>query len=101
MATRSDQDILRVNCFLLVSSTGQVRVTKNRPLVRMDEISLGINVEMPRSLFRKPTLSATLIVPESAGNPDTIPVDVQDAVRDAIETSTGLQVRLAVEAPDR
>lgn len=96
MAT-SNQDTLRIKCFLLVNSTGQVRVTKHRALVKADEISMGLNLELPRSLFRKPTLSATLIVPESAGNPESIPVEVQDTVRDAIVASTGLQVRLMVE----
>jgi hypothetical protein len=94
-----NKDTLSVDCFLVVNSAGSVRVLKNRPVVDFDEVSLGLKVELPRSLFRKPRLSATLIVPESAGTPDTIPVEVQNNVREAIEQATGLQVRLTTELP--
>lgn len=88
--------IMSVRCHLTISSRGAVRVTKNKPALDFDEISVALQLDLPQAIFAKPQLSAVLVVPDSAIMPSEIPVDVTNNVREAIEQSTGLMVHLTV-----
>ena len=82
-----------------MNSSGSVRVTKSKPDLRMDEITIGLSIELPRALFVKPQLSGTLVIPEEAALPVELPVEMTANVRDAFEAASGMRVELTVVPP--
>jgi hypothetical protein len=92
---------MNIRCFLTVKSSGAVRVTKNKPALDYDEITIGLQLELPRALFEKPQLAATLIVPAGAALPSELPVEVVGNIRDAVESASGMEVRLSMALDDR
>jgi hypothetical protein len=51
---------------------------------------------LPNALFQKPALEATVVIPESAAMPQQLEADVIANVKEAIETASGLEVKLRV-----
>lgn len=88
---------MKSNFYLTVNSRGGVKVTKNRPNVDFDEISIRMDLDVPDMLFKKPQLTASITIPESAAVPKEIDVEMQDNIQNAIETATGLNVRLTIQ----
>ncbi len=87
---------MKVSFYLVVNSGGSVKVYKNKPNLGWDEISIKQNLELPDALFQKPSLEATVIIPDDAAMPKTIDADVVADVHAAIKSATGLEVRLNV-----
>lgn len=102
---------MNVNCYLVVQGKrpryatgepgrrepGQIRITKTRPNTAADEIAVKLDIEIPDSLFIKPTLEARVTVPEGAGYGPAITTEVADNLADVIRQQTGLTVRLSVD----
>lgn len=87
---------MKLTCHLIVKKSGSVRISKSRPNVKGDEISIAMNLDLPDILFRKPQLQANIVIPEKAVNPKEITVEIADNIREAIEQATGLDVTLEV-----
>jgi len=84
----------KIKFFLVVNRNGTVKAVKNRPDLRADEVSLGMTLELPLSLFDRPQFEATLRIDESAVQRPEISAETLDATRQAIEQGTGMQVSL-------
>lgn len=52
--------------YLVVNEKGKTRVTSNIPSLSSDEIAIQLNLEIPKKLFKKPTLKADLKIDDSA-----------------------------------
>ncbi len=91
---------MTIKCFLTVNSSGSIRVTKGRPALDFDEITIGLNLELPKALFDKPQLSAHLTIPDDAALPRELPVDVVANVHEAIQQASGMSVKLSVVGPE-
>lgn len=89
-----------VECYLIVSARGAVRVTKGAPDLKWDEIAVKVKLKLPRGMFTKPTIEAVVTVPDSAAKPPTIEADVIENVGEAIRLATGMHVELIVRSPD-
>lgn len=76
---------------------GNVRVTKTKPNTAADELAVRLEIEIPDSLFSKPTLEARVSVPEGAGYGPAITTEVADNLADVIRQQTGLVVRLSAD----
>lgn len=83
--------------YLTVNSNGTTKTTKSKPALDWNEIAIHVKLDLPDSLFRKPQLNATISVPESAVEPREITAEMQDNIKDAIEVSTGMEIRLSIE----
>jgi len=66
----------------------------------MDEVAVSVTLEIPDQMFRKPQINATIRIPDEAATPHEIEAGVLDNVKEAIETSTGLQVVLTIQKND-
>ena len=86
---------MKIKFYLVVNSNGTIRTTKNPPDTKWDEVAILITLELPRALFQKPRLEATLQVPESAVTAPVIPVETRDNIKSAIESAAGMEVRLS------
>lgn len=80
--------------WLVINKNGIKTVRKSKPSLDWDEIAVKINIDVPRQLFDRPTLEATLVVtdvPNNAYRPDV----VLDTV-DLIEQQTGAKINFTV-----
>lgn len=84
--------------FLTVSRNGSVKATKNHPNLDWDEISIGMTLDIPDQIFKKPLLTASITIPEDVAMKSPINAEVADNVAEAIEQSTGLKFVIKVEA---
>lgn len=91
---------MKTQFYLIVNDGGSVRTVKSRPDLKWNEIAVYLTLELPHQLFQKPQLSASIIVEESQVAPTQIDVETQNNVKEAIESSTGLQVVLKLENPE-
>lgn len=87
---------MKVSCYLFVNSVGSVRITKMRTAPKSDEVVIGLDVQLPDALFKKPHLSAVLTIPEEAAIPAELPVDVVANVHEAIRAASGMEVKLSI-----
>jgi hypothetical protein len=93
---------MKVGFYLAVNSGGSVRAVKRQPDLAQDEICIYVTLELPERLFDKPSLQATLTIPDEVAMPASIPVDVKSNVKEAIEGATGMNVYMAwQESGDR
>lgn len=80
--------------WLVINKNGVKAVRKSKPALDWDEIAVKINIDVPKELFQRPTLEATLTVkdiPNNAYMPDV----VLDTV-DLIEQQTGAKINFTV-----
>lgn len=82
--------------WITVNASGSMRLTKARPAMRWDEISLQIDVTIPDEMFRRPHLQASIKVPDEAVQQRVISTDVIDNVQESIRQATGLEIAVKV-----
>lgn len=91
---------MKTNFYLTVNSNGNVKVTKNPTRVDMKEVSIGVNLELPDVLFKRPQIQATINIGEEYARPFIIDADTAGLVKNAIEQSTGLDIKLSIVNPE-
>ena len=71
---------------------GTVRVVKSKPACARDEVAIKLSLDIPDTLFVRPSLEAHISVP-MPGDP-VITADVQERISEIIQQQTGLTVRI-------
>jgi len=89
---------VNVEKWLVVKSNGAARLTTRKPALDDDEIAMRLSITIPNGIFHRPTLTATIAVPDSAVPPATIAADVVSDVEDTLR-SAGMQVLVALRGP--
>jgi hypothetical protein len=87
---------MKTEFYLVVSKTGSVRTVKNRPALDWNEVSINLNLNLPDTLFSKPLLKAELQVNPDSVTPQTISVDMQNNIKEAIQQHTGVPIIITV-----
>jgi len=90
---------MHTSFWAVVSRNGSITTRKTRPSVRMDEVAIKIDLEIPNALFEKPLLSAKVKIPSDAVSQPEITAEIQDNVKNLIESATGLNIDLRVVEP--
>lgn len=75
---------------------GLPRTFKNNPAIAVDERAMHCVVELPRTLFARPQLTARIVVDENAQEPPHIDVA---AVENMLAGAIGAEVRVTVTEP--
>lgn len=88
---------MKIQAFLVVNQKGSTRTTKTRPDLKWNEISIQMNLELPDMLFKKPQLSANIIIPGKAVSQKDISSEVTDNIKSAIEAAAGMEVKITFE----
>ncbi len=88
---------MKVPFYLIVSSSGAIRVNKKAPTLGWKEVSIGMNLDIPDEIFERPILQASISIPKDAVSQSPINADVQENVSKAIEQATGLKFSIKVE----
>lgn len=87
---------LTTRCWLVVSNTGAVRTTATQPAVQPWEVAIRIDITLPKMLFARPTLAATIDIPADAAPPPEITAETVGDIRDAVLAATGMELRIEV-----
>jgi len=80
--------------WLVVNKNGVKSVRKQKPSLDWDEVAVKLNIDVPKELFERPTLEASIVVseiPNNAYHPEVI----LDTV-DLIEQQTGAKINFTV-----
>lgn len=107
----NDVNPIEVRCHLVVAQSFRegyggslnphgrpsVRVSKGRPQCASDEVAIAINLSLPRSLFLRPNLVATISVPDNQA-PITITPDMQSNIAKVVADQLGIVMQIF--APD-
>jgi hypothetical protein len=84
-----------------VDGKPSVRVAKNKPACQPHEVAVFIELDLPASLFKRPSLSATITVPEAAA-PFVITPEVQQNIAQVVQEQLGITMSItAPEAPQQ
>jgi len=87
---------MKTSSWLIIDRNGIKQVRKNKPALDWDEIAIRVNLDVPKELFDRPTIEATLTVtdiPNNAYNTDVV-IDTVDL----IEQQTGAKINFTVVA---
>lgn len=91
---------MKTQFYLIVSESGKVRTTKSKPDLKWDEIVIHQRLDLPDKLFQKPQLNAEITVTDKMVEPKVITPDMQDNIKQAIESAAGVEVRLTFPEVD-
>jgi hypothetical protein len=91
---------MKTNFYLTVGSNGAVKATKNPRYTEWDEVCIGVALSLPDNLFSRPQINATITIKNEDVSPFAIDADTTDLVKNAIQQSTGLEVKLTITNPD-
>lgn len=92
-----DANTLRVAPWLVIAADGATRLSKATPALAPNEIAMRLNLTVPRAVFRKPSLEATINLPASIGAPDKIDAAVVGNIKAAVQQATGLELSIGVK----
>jgi len=51
---------MKVNAWLTINNRGSTRLTKSKPNLDWNEVTMYLNVELPDSLFKRPQIQANI-----------------------------------------
>lgn len=91
---------MKTRFYLTVNSTGSVKVTKSPRYTDFGEVSIGVAMELPEVLFMRPQIQASITIDAKDVQPFEINADTSNMVKDAIQQSTGLDVKLTIVNPE-
>lgn len=86
--------------WLIISENKSARITQGKPALRLNEVSILLDIDIPNELFRKPRLEAKIEIPNEAAMPETINAGVIENVQEAIKSVTGLDLKIRVIKED-
>lgn len=82
-------------------SAPSVAATKRKPSTKQNEVSMLVNLELPMSLFVKPTLSARISVPDSQSAPLVITPEVASDIAAVVRERMGVHLTISSDpAPE-
>lgn len=92
---------MKVKYWLTVNSKGQARLSKGKPALDINEVSIFLDIDVPDALFKKPRLEAKIVVPDEAAANDVIESVVLDNVKEVVEQATGLEFAIGIKQPEQ
>lgn len=82
--------------WLVINSKGSVRVSKKPPKINGNEISIGLNLNIPNAIFERPRLVANVTIPDELVKEEILSTTVIDNIKEQIIQSTGLDFNVTV-----
>lgn len=74
-----------VEGWITINSRKSIRLTKSKPGLNWDEVSIKIKIDLPDALFDRPRLSASIKIPEDAAMQEEVDAKVIENVKEALE----------------
>lgn len=73
-----------------------IRVTKTKGNMASDEICIEMNLDIPDALFKRPSLTANITIPDSVV-PEEIKAQTMDNIKEALSQAVDLKINFEVE----
>ncbi|SFB68982.1 hypothetical protein SAMN05216321_101146 [Cupriavidus sp. OV038] len=70
-----------------------VRVTRTKPNCDATEVPIRISLQLPESLFKRPSLRATIVVPEGQAQFEITP-DVEEGIAQLVREHMGITMQV-------
>lgn len=85
-AAKLDQarGLLTLSGYLVFNARGDMRLSRGLPALEPGEVSCAINFTVPTKLFSRPSIKATIVIPENASAVDAsadVILDLKNALR--------------------
>lgn len=87
---------MKTSFYLVATSSGTIRACKKKPDLSWDEVSVLVDLSIPDLLFKRPVLVASISVPETAAHQFEISPEFTDNLKEYINTSTGVELKISV-----
>ena len=94
MKFENKNKIINIEKWLAINKGGKVRIATNKPILQNDEILVKLGMLIPRELFEKPLIEATIRIQDilkTEFNPDVIL-----NTKELIEEQTGVKIDFKV-----
>ena len=87
---------MKIDFWLKVSKDGKIATSKGRPnTTRWDEIAIKMSLQVPKELFERPTLAASIEIPQSAAPPLEINAETVNNLEEVLRQN-GMNVKLTI-----
>ena|ERR1700723_1561405 len=93
---KRDGTTLTTSCFIVIDSRGGLRATALPPRLAANEVSMKLEIKVPRALFTKPSLFARIEMPDDVGSPAVIDVQTLGGIQEAVRQATGLDLAVSI-----
>lgn len=100
--------MLELTCYLIVkkkkngwTSSLSARLSLTSPSLRPGEVAIKTFVKLPNALFEKPSLQATITVPDASVFKKDMDAQVLSNIEEIIAQQTGATIELRVVEPAR
>jgi hypothetical protein len=70
--------------YLVINARGDMKISRVVPALEPGEVSVALNLTVPQKLFSRPSIKATVVIPETAGAVDasaSVMLDLKNALR--------------------
>ena len=92
---------MKLEKYLVIGSNGTTKITANKPSLKVNEIAIQLNIDVPDQLFKKPMLVADINVDENLSSQEIISTEVIDNAKELVSNALGLELRIkTVEQQD-
>lgn len=107
---------MKVSCYLRVTAqkTGycgdvknehyfkpaDLKISKQKPDTGANELAIKLDLEIPNSLFVKPTLNFKMTIPEDSVSIPVLEAQVQDNLSEVLAAELGQKVHLSISSED-
>jgi hypothetical protein len=99
MASRhfsKDAANIRITMWLIFTDNGGARLTRDEPDLKTGERAMHVTASLPRAIFRRPSLTGTIIVPGDA-NATSVLAKVENNAAAVLKKHCGLDLTLTVK----
>ena len=87
---------MKTKGFLVVNSRGGIKSCKTKPKLGADEVAIALNIDLPNSIFERPSLSGTIVLKEEDAPEVDITPEMKTEIEKAVSKSFGLDVTLTI-----
>lgn len=81
--------------YLVIDTTGAMKLSRGQPALRPGERSVSLLLTVPKALFRTPSLTAKVTIPEDT-TPPAITAETVSNIENALRLGTGLNFEIIV-----
>lgn len=76
----------------------ELKISRNKPDTAADEIAVKLELDIPNSLFVKPTLNFKMTIPEAAVSLPVLEAEAQENLAELLQEQLGQRIHLSVSA---
>lgn len=86
--------------YLIVSEKGRIRTTKGIPGLYNDEIAIQIKMILPNILFKRPSIHASIEIPEDMAKGPDVDAKIVNHLDEVIKRGSDLKIELQIIKPE-